>query len=471
MSISLSSVDAFKYSGADAIGIDPSTGNVFLSNINLPSPNVTDWRIDQYTGSGDFVSSFTTDQLQLTSGIPVLPNGNLLMLDLRSTRVAEFTKNGQLAAGGIDFTNPILFADFDIGPGMLGLAYDAKSDTVFTSDFYGPRIYSFDRQGNLKTAQPLDLTGVLAKDTEFRGITIDPATGNFFVSTALEQIPPSPTSAPTNKIFEITPSGQLLQTIDVGTDLGYKNAEGIAFDPTTRTLYLSLDDDDANGVKYEYDTRRNWVASYRVSIESIANDPGINENIPGTAANDTYLCGLGNDIINGVGGDDILDGGVANDIINGGQGNDQMLGGSGTDFARGGQGNDYISGGSGIDTLLGERGNDIIFGDEGDDILDGGAGDDLLYGGMGNDNVTGGVGRDVFALAVGSGTDSINDFTAGEDSFQLRGGLTFEQLTFTLDNGDDGPVSIRFVDTGEILANVTGATTKQLFTRTLFSVL
>jgi uncharacterized protein YjiK len=471
MPISLTTVDAFKYSGADAVSFNPTNGNVFLSNINLPSANVTDWRMDQYTPSGKFVSSFTINDLQLASGIPVLPNGNLLMLDLRSLRVAEFSKDGKLVPGGIDFTNPIL-ADFPNSRGMLGLAYDAKTDTIFTSDFYGPRIYSFDRKGNFKTPQPIDLTGILAADTEFRGMTIDPATGNFFVSTGLEQASSLASPAtPTNKIFEITPSGQLLQTIDLGTDLGYKDAEGIDFDGATRTLYLSLDDDDANGVKYEYDPKRNWVASYRVSIESLANDPGINENIPGTAANDTYLCGLGNDNISGAGGDDILDGGAGNDLINGGQGNDQILGGTGNDSIRGGQGNDNISGGAGEDTIFGDAGNDTLFGDFGNDSLTGGAGDDLLNGGFGNDNLTGGAGKDKFALVVNQGTDTITDFSVGEDSFQLRGGLTFEMLTFTLDNGDNGPVSIRYVDTGEVLAIVTGVTTKQLFTRSLFSAL
>ena len=266
MTISLSPINAFKQPQADAVAFNPKTGTLFLSVINLPNEVVTDWRIDQYTTSGQFVSSFKTDQLQLASAIPSLPNGNLLMLDLRSTRIAEFTTDGQLVAGGIDFTNPILFADFAVGPGMLGMAYDAKTDTIFTSDFYGPRIYSFDRQGNLKTPAPLDLTGVLAANTEFRGLTIDPITGNFFVSTGLE---PNAT-APTNKIFEITPDGQLLQTIDTGTDLGFDNPEGIDFDPTTRTLYLAFDDDDANGVKYEYTPRRNWIVSYQVSIESLA---------------------------------------------------------------------------------------------------------------------------------------------------------------------------------------------------------
>ncbi|OCR01092.1 hypothetical protein BCD67_17100 [Oscillatoriales cyanobacterium USR001] len=471
MTVSLSPVNAFKYSGADAVGFDPTTGNVFLSNINVASvtPEVINWRVDQYTASGDFVSTFTNSELKLGSAIPVLPNGNPLVLDLRSTRVVELTKDGKFVPGGIDFTNPFLFADPEKGPGMLGLAYDAKTDTIFTSDFYGPRIYSFDRRGNLKTAQPLDLTGILPKDTEFRGLTIDPATGNFFVVTGKE---PSPTAGtPTNKIFEITPSGQLLQTIDAGENLGYNDPEGIDFNAASRTLYVAFDDDDSNGNKYEYQPSRNSIVSFRVSIETLANDSGINDNISGTPTNDTYLGGLGNDVISGAGGDDILDGGIGNDIINGGQGNDQAIGGSGTDFIRGGQGNDYISGGAGIDTLLGERGNDIIFGDDGNDNLSGDAGDDLLYGGAGNDNVTGGAGKDVFALAVGSGTDTINDFTVGDDSFQLRGGLTFEELTFTLEQGETGPVSIRFVDTGEILANVTGVTSKQLFTRSLFSVL
>ena len=71
-----------------------------------------------------------------------------------------------------------------------------------------------------------------------------------------------------------------------------------------------------------------------------------------------------------------------------------------------------IRGGSGDDDLRGNAGNNRLRGYAGDDTLEGGAGDDRLYGGNGND---------VFVFERGHGSDTINDFTDGDDVIVLRG--------------------------------------------------
>ena len=80
---------------------------------------------------------------------------------------------------------------------------------------------------------------------------------------------------------------------------------------------------------------------------------------------------------------------------------------------------DIIFGGEGDDSLAGGGGNDRIFGGEGRDTLDGGEGDDWLSGGTGTDTLTGGAGADTFAYFAGHGSDTITDFTDGEDVIDL----------------------------------------------------
>ncbi|AFZ22821.1 putative calcium-binding protein [Cylindrospermum stagnale PCC 7417] len=151
----------------------------------------------------------------------------------------------------------------------------------------------------------------------------------------------------------------------------------------------------------------------------------------------------------GTSGNDIIDGGNGNDTIYGGAGDDSLYGGNGNDVL---YGDGLMDGGAGNDTLNGGNGNDTLYGGAGSDTLYGGAGSDLLYGGIGSDTLTGGNGNDTFAFAAGEGTDTITDFSDGQDLIGLYSGLSFGQLSFSGSN-------ILVTSTNEILATLTGINT------------
>lgn len=154
--------------------------------------------------------------------------------------------------------------------------------------------------------------------------------------------------------------------------------------------------------------------------------PGV---VGGTATdnNDTIVGLAGNDTLGGLGG---------NDSIDGGDGNDIMEGSSGDDSLRGATGNDTVTGGDGNDSLLGDDGNDV------------------LTGNLGSNTLTGGAGFDVFTLdSVVNQSITVTDFNVNQDFLGLGGGLTFESLSFAVENGN---TLLRTA--GRIIATLQGVT-------------
>ncbi|MDB9513479.1 calcium-binding protein, partial [Kamptonema animale CS-326] len=127
-------------------------------------------------------------------------------------------------------------------------------------------------------------------------------------------------------------------------------------------------------------------------------------------------------------------------------------------------GDDLISGNEQDDILGGCEGNDTIYGGEDNDTITGGKGNDILYGDVGNDSLIGGSNNDVFVLKTGHGFDIIGDFTIGQDSIGLSGGLSFGQLEFTENN--QGTI-IKNLLTGEQLA-ITIGVSKNVLTSASF---
>jgi uncharacterized protein (DUF2141 family) len=102
---------------------------------------------------------------------------------------------------------------------------------------------------------------------------------------------------------------------------------------------------------------------------------------------------------------------------------------------------------------------DTLTGNTSDDQLSGYAGDDILRGGLGNNQLSGSAGIDTFVLAPGEGTDTITDFTVGQDLIGLVGGLSFGQLTISQQRSD---TLIRLTSDNETLAVLSGVQSNTL---------
>ena len=154
-----------------------------------------------------------------------------------------------------------------------------------------------------------------------------------------------------------------------------------------------------------------------------------------TSGNDSLYGYAGNDTLSGEAGNDWISGHGGNDTLSGDGGNDTLYGGGGNDTLRGGAGNDYLYGNNGTDTLDGGTGNDYLYGGSGNDRLDGGGGNDYLSGDSG---------ADTYLFGKGSGSDTINNYSASStenDRVNFGAGVSERQIWFQR-SGDNLELSL-----------------------------
>jgi Ca2+-binding RTX toxin-like protein len=168
----------------------------------------------------------------------------------------------------------------------------------------------------------------------------------------------------------------------------------------------------------------------------------------GTAGNDVFKMGAGDDTVSDDGGNDVVQGGAGNDTIVTGDGQDFADGGDGNDSIFLGAGNDLGTAGNGDDTIFGQEGNDVVFGGDGNDFLSGGMGNDLVSGDRGNDRLFGESGRDQLLGGVGDdelfGMDGDDALDGGDGIDFLDGGVGADAMdggagndTYVVDNVSD----------------------------------
>lgn len=103
--------------------------------------------------------------------------------------------------------------------------------------------------------------------------------------------------------------------------------------------------------------------------------------------------------------------------------------------------------------LLGQAGTDgtgngganHLVGNLADNALSGLGGDDILDGGRGNDRLAGGAGLDTFVFGSRHDTDTIVDFTHGEDTIDLSGWKKVDSLGALLRRGEDRGDDLRII--------------------------
>lgn len=194
----------------------------------------------------------------------------------------------------------------------------------------------------------------------------------------------------------------------------------------------------------------------------------------------------GDNRIAGLEGDDELLGLDGNDAMWGGGGSDRLIGAAGDDYLDGSEGVDHLEGGSGNDVYITDDAGDVVIeaaaggtdqvqttasyalstnienlflmgdqaidgtgnalanymaGNAANNVLNGMAGNDTLVGDGGGDTLIGGAGDDDYVVAVGSGTDIIDNTGGGFDGVFFEGTVTREQLSFSR-SGDDLLITI-----------------------------
>jgi S-layer protein len=103
-------------------------------------------------------------------------------------------------------------------------------------------------------------------------------------------------------------------------------------------------------------------------------------------------------------------------------------------------------------TLSGNDGDDLLIGGAVADTISGGAGDDVIFGDAGADTLTGDAGADIFAVTTatdsnGVNSDTISDFTVGEDQIGLLIGSGGKAVTYLGEASAYGSVLTSFSGT------------------------
>lgn len=126
-------------------------------------------------------------------------------------------------------------------------------------------------------------------------------------------------------------------------------------------------------------------------------------------------------------------------------GNDNLFGSAADETLAGLDGNDTIYGNGGVDTLIGNSGDDLIYGGAQADRILAGSGNDTIYSNGGEDFIDSGSGFDTVWLAGGNATVllrtsrnatisddfvTINNFQLGATQLQLRGSIPTTDLSF-----------------------------------------
>jgi DNA-binding beta-propeller fold protein YncE len=154
-------------SGPGGIAVDPSTGNVYVTD----SGNA---RIEVFGADGTFIRQFGGGQLSRPLGLAVAPSGDVYVADGRDDRVAEFAASGTFVrafgggAGGSENA-------------PSGVVIDPTTGTLYVSDYSAGRIQVYSADGSYlgQISSAGTSPGQLQSPM---GDALDPATGDLLVA-------------------------------------------------------------------------------------------------------------------------------------------------------------------------------------------------------------------------------------------------------------------------------------------------
>ncbi|MEG4818362.1 calcium-binding protein, partial [Microcoleus sp. K5-D4] len=243
---------------------------------------------------------------------------------------------------------------------------------------------------------------------------------------------------------------------NTGASLNTQIQSATANNPTVRN---TVDTDDSSTPSTSEEPFPSSGIEFVKDGENSTESTDGDDTITGSTSDDILRGKKGNDLLFSLDGNDWMNGNQGNDLTDGGIGDDTLYGGKGFDTLTGGAATDFLSGNRGEDIVIGEKADDTLYGGQGNDILLGGQGNDFLSGDLGDDTLVGDVGNDKFLLSSYSGIDTIDDFELGKDLLVLGNGLSFSQLAIVQDSG---ATLIRFAQTGEILASLSGVSASSI---------
>ncbi|WP_223477176.1 hypothetical protein [Oricola indica] len=236
-------------------------------------------------------------------------------------------------------------------------------------------------------------------------------------------------------LYFIANPGTGTDTIDISAGSGpvrvaLLNYDGVDVDATTGSAA------ERNGGSTLSITGTGFVRDWQLTNKD--------DSILGTAEDERFITGEGNDQVDGGGGHDILRydrGGVTgvSAIFNG-------VGSANINGVWNGQ--NFLDMVTNIEEVRGsDTDSDILFGAEGDETLRGRGGDDVLGGGAGVDLLEGGAGADRFVFKPGDGTDTIIngdfDWSGSGDRIDLRAfGIGTTAGLVTLSGGVDTVIDL-----------------------------
>jgi glycerophosphoryl diester phosphodiesterase len=153
------------------------------------------------------------------------------------------------------------------------------------------------------------------------------------------------------------------------------------------------------------------------------------DNLYGTAKDESFDAGEGNNVLFGNGGRDVMSAGNGNNLAYGDSGDDTFFFGNGNNTVYANDGNNKITLGNGKNVVFAGSGNDVIISGSGDDRIYANGGNNIISAGAGNNTVYSGPGADRLILNANGHTEVIGFDQS--DRIVLGGGLKFTDLTLT----------------------------------------